>query len=130
MTAGEMKHTAGPWEWRNVSGAGLQIFGNPGKRDFVEWSTTGEGPVRFFELLPDSPKFTIAYERWVQFTRKDWDEMQEANARLIAAAPDLLEALSLVMGLWDNDQIVPFNPSTIDLRPIFKARASIAKATP
>ena len=47
---------------------------------------------------------------------------QDANARLIAAAPDLLEALSLlVAGIEDS-----VSPTFI---PLAKARDAIAKAT-
>jgi hypothetical protein len=49
---------------------------------------------------------------------------KEANARLIAAAPDLLEALSDVVKFWDS--IVPTD-CVNDMH--IKARAAIAKAT-
>ena len=43
----------------------------------------------------------------------------EANARLIAAAPELLDALETIVDyMWDNE-----------CRPLEKARAAIAKAT-
>jgi hypothetical protein len=50
-----------------------------------------------------------------------------ANARLIAAAPDLLEVLKEIVGFWDS--IVPIdcvNDCVNDLH--VKARAAIAKA--
>jgi hypothetical protein len=34
----------------------------------------------------------IAYEEWIQFPGKNWEVMQLANGKLMAAAPDLLEA--------------------------------------
>lgn len=46
--------------------------------------------------------------------------MGEANARLIAAAPDLLAALSELLPLWENGIEEPW---------IIRARAAIAKAT-
>ena len=57
---------------------------------------------------------------------------QKANARLIAAAPDLLEAC-VAMIEWDDreqDHAVSFNQRTELCRKAFdKARAAIAKAT-
>lgn len=50
------------------------------------------------------------------------DETCQANARLIAAAPDLLELLQeLVDGMTDVEDS--------DSRVLFRARAAIAKAT-
>ncbi|HET7150857.1 MAG TPA: hypothetical protein VFI60_05565 [Candidatus Acidoferrum sp.] len=57
----------------------------------------------------------------------------EANARLIAAAPDLLEALTAIRarisGEWDNPALLKFGPlsdMTSDIQII--ARTAIAKA--
>lgn len=44
-----------------------------------------------------------------------------ANARLIAAAPDLLKALKAMLEVWEHGGIYDY--------PIGKARAAIAKAT-
>jgi len=48
-------------------------------------------------------------------------EQQEANARLIAAAPELLETLKNMLDVWEHGGLKPY--------PIAKARAAIAKAT-
>ena len=48
-----------------------------------------------------------------------------ANARLIAAAPDLLEALQMVDRIWSHDQTANLDPES----PVAKIRATIAKAT-
>jgi hypothetical protein len=45
----------------------------------------------------------------------------EANARLIAAAPDLLEALKGMLGVWEEDPA--YGHASAE-----KARAAIAKA--
>jgi hypothetical protein len=66
----------------------------------------------------------IAYELWTQFPRAEWDAMQEANARLIAAAPDLLETLEAV-----TDALAGHELNNGDVSAINKARAAIAKAT-
>jgi hypothetical protein len=48
-----------------------------------------------------------------------------ANARLVAAAPDLLEALTVL-----TDNIVHAFPALASLGPVTAARDAIAKATP
>lgn len=70
----EAKHTPGPWEWENVPGAGIQVRG-PYK---------GSTRLLFSDI-------------WRQFAEREWDAEMEANARLIAAAPELLEALQGVL---------------------------------
>jgi hypothetical protein len=60
----------------------------------------------------------IAYELWTQFPRAEWDAMQEANARLIAAAPDLLTALKNYV-----------DGCSLEVNAAEVARAAIAKAT-
>ena len=55
---------------------------------------------------------------------------QEANARLIAAAPDLLAALSELVAEWDNDHADEDHQSGItpETGGIILARMAIAKA--
>ncbi len=48
-----------------------------------------------------------------------------ANARLIAAAPDLLAALQMVNRIWSHDQTANLAPDS----PVAIVRAAIAKAT-
>lgn len=54
--------------------------------------------------------------------KSGWQE-QEANARLIAAAPDLLEALEAIVHTWDGPAYKHFMRDNIDL-----AKRAIAKA--
>ena len=51
---------------------------------------------------------------------------REANARLIAAAPELLEALVYLVGESDDSMDAEYNPHAA---PLAKARAAIAKAS-
>ena len=55
-----------------------------------------------------------------------WNEPTiKANARLIAAAPDLLAALQMVEAIWSRDQTANIDPES----PVAKVRTAIAKAT-
>jgi hypothetical protein len=53
----------------------------------------------------------------------DCGEGAESNARLIAAAPELLDALSAIVARWDFDALEDTPPT------IVKARQVIDKAT-
>ena len=83
------KHTPGPWSFYDDS--------NDGKTNRIEIVAIGKTVARIYHSVPD----------------KDLP-----NARLIAAAPDLLESLAFVIrgvpDTWEGVQ---------------KARAAIAKAT-
>lgn len=86
-TSNKVRHTKGPWKLEMGNGGGRQIKGilGPGekKRNMAEFTLRGDVPV------------TFATDVWVQFTNEEWDEMQDANFRLMAAAPSLLEALEI-----------------------------------
>ena len=49
-----------------------------------------------------------------------------ANARLIAAAPDLLAAIAYIAKLWEADE--PIEES--DMRPVYAAIAAATRPTP
>jgi hypothetical protein len=56
----------------------------------------------------------------------DWHpDIVAANARLIAAAPDLLAALQMVNRVWSHDQTANLAPDS----PVAIVRAAITKAT-
>lgn|SRR3990167_1927065 len=110
----ETKHTPGPWKFENVPGAGLKIFGPiPFKANCVEF-TLKAAAQPLFEML--------AYEIWLQFPPKEWDEMQEANARLIAASPELFHCLKRII------EELPSRRDWLDPQLEYESRAAIAKA--
>ena len=91
------KHTPGAWKVVDAPGAGLQIAAviPKGARMGVHSYHAGEadtGEEGMLYTLRKNHPVTLADARWVQFSGKEWDAMQEANANLIAAAPELLEA--------------------------------------
>ena len=73
--------------------------------------------------------FSGAKSNMVAHCIKAWSsEERMANARLIAASPDLLEALHFVLTQFEI--VLPSSGLTHDERQsIIKARAAIAKAT-
>lgn len=102
----DSKHTPGPWE----------ILPEEAGRDYIRVRGTIPGSrFKVSNVLVTTYKgqATEAYDREIKETR--------ANARLIAAAPELLEALIACEKSMREALYVP--PS------ITKARAAIAKAT-
>jgi hypothetical protein len=100
------KHTTGPWTLETVStsvGICHKVGPFPGRVD------------------GDSQRHACLYADFPSSFNKNDNELL-SNARLISAAPELLDALvdcvSLMSACWNED-----NPETI------KARAAIAKAT-
>jgi hypothetical protein len=98
------KHTPGPWRYR--------------KGD--EWS---HSVVTDHGTLPDGSE-----NAWTVATLNKNRDEHEANAKLIAAAPELLEALILL----EKEMVLSGNAQSVDYgwKPaIEKTRAAIAKAT-
>ena len=97
----EVKHTQGPWEFGpNHSSTGL----------------AGQLVVR--------PAGEFPHGEWVADVGSMYDDHREANARLIAAAPELLAALiAITTTRCDGMDITPINDAW-DM-----AAAAIAKAT-
>ena len=109
------KHTPGPWHWVNPNS------------DDPRQSGEMRSSLRTVQDWPAEYAFGRRLPKWILDAEiSDGDEM-EANARLIAAAPDLLEALSEVV-----DWIVGWDPNfTLDREwpeTREKIRNAIAKA--
>jgi len=104
----EAKHTPGPWLYREDKGGGYEVFPyNGGPPEIGEWA----------EIC----------------TISEYNKDPEADARLIAAAPDLLEALEAVTSSCTSSDVPMSEGQTrIVTAPsrdsLVKARAAIAKA--
>jgi hypothetical protein len=96
------KHTPGPW-----------VVIPRGESSGKSVATIEPKP----ESMETTNYWTVAD---VNGLRAEW----EANLRLIAAAPELLEALQGVVAFWDS---ITMEDSVNDLH--IKARAAIVKAT-
>lgn len=103
----EGKHTPGPW--RVEEGTTL-VWGNCNPEDHTTW---GMGyPIAETRINPSGNWSTGPYA----------DE-GEANARLIAAAPDMLEALELARGTFKA-----YDRFKVDVDAILVIESAISKA--
>jgi len=93
------KHTPRPWKFEAKPGSNIYISARVdiGKEDMSKGRLQ---PIYEVSLRPqlrvgeDGIVYAVlSYDNRIQFPSVDFREMQKANACLIAAAPDLLEAL-------------------------------------
>ncbi len=87
MTTTKQGHTAGPWEVRKESTVIQTAYQH-------DKSTYQHGRAIVAEVMPLKTKCDC-FGKPVCFG--PWDEETDANAQLIAAAPDLAEALKLIL---------------------------------
>lgn len=84
-----MDYTKGPWKFEDRPGTGQLILAktpdDESIRNHVEFH---------YKAGVYVPIYTSV---WVQFTSKSYKEMQVANGKLMAAAPDMYEALKAII---------------------------------
>lgn len=131
------EHTPGPWRWElSATNKQLHLVGGDHRydltiMDFCRWGMWGAG-VRMRETTPGHEELNCMFkvhERndWIAaFPNREHHKHWCANIihpdmRLMAAAPDLLEALETIVGQCEHS----FEFSGIDLA---EARAAIKKA--
>lgn len=102
-----MKSTPGPWEARDVKGAGWEIYAtvNIGKAEgggvLQPIYNVGCRPMLFVNE-EGTVTMKISFEDWRQFPSVNFEKMQEANAILIASAPRLYNALKRLYEAVDS----------------------------
>ena len=123
----EMKHTPGPWDVAPLR-AVYEVTGAAGER------------LKAVGLPTEIEMASVGAYRVGQIAAIPMDESSMANAHLIAAAPDLLEALEVALlkmesdeetidGEWGACRDISTMEAQDDLPgEILKARAAIAKA--
>lgn len=102
-----MTHTPGPWS------VAENLFGNTASYEVYSNAETKSGKG--------------GYTRICQITPRD----QKSNAALIAAAPEMLEALEEVVAMTENLPVCPFCSCVLDHRPYclsHEIEAAIRKA--
>lgn len=110
----DKKHTPGPWRWTDgENDIDISTYESPGYFDNPVLKGLGNA---YESAVIGCGEYDILYG-------KD-EEQRIANARLIAAAPDLLEALQELI-----DRLFLDLPQTEDFEVIKNSRAAIAKAT-
>lgn len=101
--------------------------GTPGPWRFDEQETLSGGTV-FYIAQDDNAKYTPNYSDVSQTCSGELKHIQKANAQLIAAAPELLEALKeLISGYEDREQSGMFD-MLVHGDLIEKANVAIKKA--
>lgn len=108
----------------------------PGPWTFSRWNEFGD--MRFYiaqaDGAPHTPQLSDVATLIAETTSNEWQSIQEANAKLIAAAPELLAALQAALPFIDDAgdiaQFYPDSSATDKCRVAVKqAHAAIAKAT-
>lgn len=132
-------HTPGPWRWE-ISLKSKQVSLNGGKpkfdltvMDFVRWGMGGAAPRLLRPMASSSMMLMEHCQRYAvpvpgREHHADWfRELDHPDARLIAAAPDLLAALKLL-----HDNLAEYQQLNhlggYDNHDMQMARAAISKA--
>jgi hypothetical protein len=119
----ETKPTPGPWKVGSWSGR-CKKLNHTGKHP----GPNGEDPCVYEPFFIDVP-YGIAAEGGENVVSSQYDElvMSEADARLIAAAPDLIEALRWYVE--NDDTIIGMEGNEFWEEGLERGKAAIKKAT-
>lgn len=95
------------------------------------WSVRRRGPHAYHVARVTQTEFgrETRFVADVCFAQPKIDGEQEANARLIAAAPDMLAALRAMLRVAEADLRLSLNPHPMRVAVVRDAKAAIAKAT-
>ena len=100
------EYTKGPWIVTKTSSIGWDVKavlgGSSESRNMVEFTLRGDVPQQIGHVLDHRNMFNVHCSPWLQFPSTEFVEMIEANANLIAAAPDMYEALAGLMAEIDE----------------------------
>lgn len=97
--------------------------------------TPTPGPWEVYDQSLDDGHGYGCHVRSMTDSLSDWiaqDVMNRADARLIAAAPDLLDALKVALGMassYYNEEIYGTAGAPVELKKIRQMEVAIAKAT-
>jgi hypothetical protein len=121
------KPTPGPWKWQGEDyrcGWGWQILVGPSGEGLIVGCNCGEPSPLLRAYMALDPKYCVSGIEAEGKERVDGVHVfSEANARLIAAAPDLLAACEAILQWYDRDGSVG---GIVD--PIEDVRAAVNKA--
>lgn len=119
------EHTKGPWKWQGEDyrgGWGWQLLVGPEGEGILCGEENGKPYSNLRAHIPIDPEFC----KTGLFSGPDSApcvHVRESDARLIAAAPDLLEALEIAAQCMESFEMDIHDPHALDT-----ARAAIAKA--
>jgi hypothetical protein len=127
-----MKHTKGPWSINHWTQAGQGVFCIGVEDGITYFSGDAAGPDIYrivSTIKPEEHHIQGSFEgahiaEIPDFKCQDKGSESLANAKLIAAAPELLEALEQCLSRID-----PKSKDTWDLKAIYVAKQAIKKAT-
>ncbi len=117
----ESKHTPGPWR---VEGTDDHMCMNMTVICAKDWKSVPTDPNR-----PDEEpgQIAIVFHQCPPYVGNGFDDFNDANARLIAAAPDLLAACQALVANNDALREGKLLPEPEEGSPVALARAAIAK---